>query len=130
MTTPDIPQWLPGRLLQRARENQGLNKRQAAEAAGLSISWWRRLESGFTFRNGEKIPVKASDTALVKAAAGVGISPEEILTAAGIRSTPAGRQGAHDLVDALPEHLVDVAAAYMSGLLASDALPHPIHHRD
>lgn len=129
-TTPPETQWLPGRLLQRAREQHGLSKPEAAHAAGLSVSWWRRLESGFTYRGGERVPVKASDAALIKAAAGVGISPEEILNAAGLRTTPSGREGAHQLVDTLPEHLVDVAAAYMSGLLDAQALPHPVHHGD
>lgn len=128
-TTPDS-QWLPGRLLQQARERHGLSKTEAAHAAGLSVSWWRRLESGFNYRGGEKVPTKASDTALIKAAAGVGISPEEILNAAGLRSTPTGREGAHQLVDTLPEHLVDVAAAYMAGLLDAQAIPHPMHNRD
>lgn len=128
-TRPDT-QWLPGRLLQRARERHGLSKPEAAHAAGLSVSWWRRLESGFTYRGGERVPVKASDAALIKAAAGVGISPEEILNAAGLRSTPAGREGAHQLVDSLPTHLVDVAAAYMAGLLDAQAIPHPVHHGD
>lgn len=70
MTTHD--QWLPGQLLQQAREHSGLSKAEAARRSGLSESWWRRLETGVNIRDGKRIPISASPEALAKAAQGVG----------------------------------------------------------
>ena len=117
MTTHD--QWLPGQLLQQAREHGGLSKAEAARRSGLSESWWRRLETGVNIRNGKRIPISASPEALAKAAQGVGLPINRIFDAANIATTPTS-EDCHAEIAAearhLPPHLQREALAFIRGL--------------
>ena len=116
MTTPD--QWLPGQLLQQAREHNGLSKAEAARRSGLSESWWRRLETGINIRNGQKIRVTATPEALAKAAQGVNLPVNQIFEAAGLETTTPTNLSDEITTDAkrLPPHLQREALAFIRGL--------------
>mgnify|MGYP002724004328 FL=1 len=116
MTTPD--QWLPGQLLQQAREYNGLSKAEAARRSGLSESWWRRLETGINIRNGQKIRVTATPEALAKAAQGVNLPVNQIFEAAGLETTTPTNLSDEITTEAkrLPPHLQREALAFIRGL--------------
>mgnify|MGYP002719852182 FL=1 len=116
MTTPD--QWLPGQLLQQAREYNGLSKAEAARRSGLSESWWRRLETGINIRNGQKIRVTATPEALAKAAQGVNLPVNQIFEAAGLETTTPTNLSDEITTEAkrLPSHLQREALAFIRGL--------------
>lgn len=116
MTTPD--QWLPGQLLQQAREHNGLSKAEAARRSGLSESWWRRLETGINIRNGQKIRVTATPEALAKAAQGVNLPVNQIFEAAGLETTTPTNLSDEITTEAkrLPPHLQREALAFIRGL--------------
>lgn len=116
MTTPD--QWLPGQLLQQAREYNGLSKAEAARRSGLSESWWRRLETGVNIRNGQKIRVTATPEALAKAAQGVNLPVNQIFEAAGLETTTPTNLSDEITTEAkrLPPHLQREALAFIRGL--------------
>ena len=116
MTTPD--QWLPGQLLQQAREHNGLSKAEAARRSGLSESWWRRLETGVNIRNGQKIRVTATPEALAKAAQGVNLPVNQIFEAAGLETTTPTNLSDEITTEAkrLPPHLQREALAFIRGL--------------
>lgn len=116
MTTPD--QWLPGQLLQRAREHNGLSKAEAARRSGLSESWWRRLETGINIRNGQKIRITATPEALAKAAQGVNLPVNQIFEAAGLETTTPTNLSDEITTEAkrLPPHLQREALAFIRGL--------------
>ena len=116
MTTPD--QWLPGQLLQKAREYNGLSKAEAARRSGLSESWWRRLETGINIRNGQKIRVTATPEALAKAAQGVNLPVNQIFEAAGLETTTPTNLSDEITTEAkrLPPHLQREALAFIRGL--------------
>lgn len=117
MTTHD--QWLPGQLLQQAREHSGLSKAEAARRSGLSESWWRRLETGINIRNGQRIPITATPEALAKAAQGVGLPVNKIFDAADIATTSDPDDLAEEIHTAakrLPPHLQREALAFIRGL--------------
>lgn len=116
MTTPD--QWLPGQLLQQAREYNGLSKAEAARRSGLSESWWRRLETGINIRNGQKIRVTATPEALAKAAQGVNLPVNQIFEAAGVETTTPTNLSDEITTEAkrLPPHLQREALAFIRGL--------------
>src|SRR5690606_6346460 len=86
-TNPD--QWLAGQLIREARSLAGLSARTAAERAGMSESWWRKMEQGYYRSNGKILPVQPTVEALKKAANVVGLPPRQLLAAAGhISDTP------------------------------------------
>lgn len=116
MTTPN--QWLPGQLLQQAREHNGLSKAEAARRSGLSESWWRRLETGVNIRNGQKIRVTATPEALAKAAQGVNLPVNQIFEAAGLETTTPTNLSDEITTEAkrLPPHLQREALAFIRGL--------------
>lgn len=117
MTTHD--QWLPGQLLQQAREHSGLSKAEAARRSGLSESWWRRLETGVNIRDGKRIPISASPEALAKAAQGVGLPINRIFDAADITTAPTSEDCHAEIVaeaQRLPPHLQREALAFIRGL--------------
>lgn len=116
MTTPD--QWLPGQLLQQAREHNGLSKAEAARRSGLSESWWRRLETGVNIRNGQKIRITATPEALAKAAQGVNLPVNQIFEAAGLETTTPTNLSDEITTEAkrLPPHLQREALAFIRGL--------------
>lgn len=116
MTTPD--QWLPGQLLQQAREHNGLSKAEAARRSGLSESWWRRLETGINIRNGQKIRVTATPEALAKAAQGVNLPVNQIFEAAGLETATPTNLSDEITAEAkrLPPHLQREALAFIRGL--------------
>lgn len=116
MTTPD--QWLPGQLLQQAREYNGLSKAEAARRSGLSESWWRRLETGINIRNGQKIRITATPEALAKAAQGVNLPVNQIFEAAGLETTTPTNLSDEISTEAkrLPPHLQREALAFIRGL--------------
>lgn len=116
MTTPD--QWLPGQLLQQAREHNGLSKAEAARRSGLSESWWRRLETGINIRNGQKIRITATPEALAKAAQGVNLPVNQIFEAAGLETTTPTNLSDEITTEAkrLPPHLQREALAFIRGL--------------
>lgn len=116
MTTPD--QWLPGQLLQQAREHNGLSKAEAARRSGLSESWWRRLETGVNIRNGQKIRVTSTPEALAKAAQGVNLPVNQIFEAAGLETTTPTNLSDEITTEAkrLPPHLQREALAFIRGL--------------
>lgn len=118
MSSPD--QWLPGQLLQQAREHSGLSKIEAARRAGLSETWWRRLEDGFNIRNGKRIPISASPEALAKAARGVGLSVNQIFEAANITNAAPSHEEYYEEIareaKRLPLPLQKEALAFIRGL--------------
>ncbi|WP_165243155.1 helix-turn-helix domain-containing protein [Corynebacterium lizhenjunii] len=119
-----ISQWRAGQLLQSHREQSGLSKAEAARRAGLSESWWRRLETGINIRKGEEVPVKASPEALYRAARAVGLSPIVVLEAAGMdTSTPEVRdtslqEGVRLLTELTPAMRRE-AIAFMRGIISA-----------
>lgn len=115
-----IEQWPAGKLLQHAREHQGLSKAEASRRSGLSESWWRRLETGINIRNGKEIPTVASPETLARAAQAVGLPVSQILTAAGHApedpDTEILRTELVDIFSRLQPHLQREALAYVRGL--------------
>lgn len=71
-------QWKVGRLLGEARLKAGLSKRAAADAAGISETWWRQIESGTVMKNGVAVPIEIPPATATRAAIAVQLDPEII----------------------------------------------------
>ncbi|MDK8889213.1 helix-turn-helix transcriptional regulator [Corynebacterium ulcerans] len=124
MTESPIYQWPAGRLLQAAREQKGLSKRDAAKRAGISESRWRQIECGWKKTNGELIETRPTSLNLVKCAKAVGASPDNILVAAGMKRAPATkatRDDLHAVVDTLTPSEVTAVLAFISGIQTEQA---------
>lgn len=109
MTTNPPPQWLPGRILQTAREQAGLSKRQAANNAGMTPTFYRRIEDGGHIADGTYIPVNPSVEKLASAATAVGADPTAVLSAAGYNPADLQRKTLHNKVEGLPDRLLPAA---------------------
>lgn len=109
MTPNPPPQWLPGRILQTAREQAGLSKRQAALNAGITPTFYRRIEDGGHLINGEFTPVNPSVEKLTAAAKAVGADPHAVLSAAGYNPADVQRKTLHTKVEGLPDRLLPAA---------------------
>ncbi|MDQ3405080.1 MAG: helix-turn-helix transcriptional regulator [Actinomycetota bacterium] len=66
--TQELPDWPLGPEIQRAREELGLAKREAARRAGVSDTLWRTLERGFELRQGIKFRASPRPETVAKAA--------------------------------------------------------------
>lgn len=66
-------QWKVGQLIEKARMRAGLSKRAAAEAAGISETWWRQIEAGTITKNGVPVPVEVPPGTAVRAALVIGL---------------------------------------------------------
>ena len=71
MNRPPRPPY--GELIETARENARLSRREAARRAGISDSWWRYVAAGW--QNG---PVPGSAETVAAMARVVNVSPEEL----------------------------------------------------
>lgn len=109
MTPNPPPQWLPGRILQTAREQAGLSKRQAALNAGITPTFYRRIEDGGHLIDGEFTPVNPSVDKLAAAAEAVGADPQAVLSAAGYNPAELQRKTLHNKVEGLPDRLLPAA---------------------
>lgn len=122
----DNEQWQPGRILERARVSSGISKRAAASAAGMSESWYRKIESGWTTIGGERVPVDPSAEMLSRAARAVGATVSDVLTAANLWDDNDPTQDVADspraelalLASRLEESDVPIAIGFLQGLLA------------
>jgi transcriptional regulator with XRE-family HTH domain len=65
-----------GALIESAREEAGLSRREAAKLAGISDSWWRYVASGW--QNG---PITGTAATVAAMALAVGVTPEQMETA-------------------------------------------------
>src|SRR5580692_9792361 len=63
-----------GELIERARGDAGLSKREAARRAGISDAWWRYVTEG---RQGDT-PVPGTAGTVAAMARAVGLSPERL----------------------------------------------------
>ncbi|MBV7292328.1 helix-turn-helix domain-containing protein [Corynebacterium sp. TAE3-ERU16] len=113
-------QWEPGRIIQTAREDTGLSKRQAAQRAGISESWWRQIESGYKRVDGEPVRANVPEKALVSAAVAVGADTQAVLAAAGYDEDNAPRITLREQVEiqlsALSERQLGLVHAYIEGI--------------
>lgn len=116
MTPNPPPQWLPGRILQTAREKAGYSKRQAAQRANISPTHYRQLEDGGRILDGDFQPVNPSIDTLTKAATAVGADPLAVTSAAGINPADVQRKTLHNMVEGIPEPLLPAAIALLEGL--------------
>ena len=116
MTDTPPQQWLPGRILQTAREQAGLSKRQAARTAGITPTFYKRIEDGGHYLNGEYTPVNPSVDKLIAAAQAVGADPHAVLSAAGHNPLELQRKTLHDKVEGLPDRLIPAALTLIDQL--------------
>ena len=116
MTNTPPQQWLPGRILQTAREQAGLSKRQAALNAGITPTFYRRIEDGGHLANGEYIPVNPSVDKLASAAEAVGADTTAVLSAAGYNPVELQRKTLHQKVEGLPDRLIPAALNLIESL--------------
>lgn len=123
-----IEQWDAGRLLQDAREQRGMSKVEAANAAALSESWWRKTEAGYFRTHGKDHTYRPTPETLSRAAQVVGLPPARLLHAGdypGYTNTEElePRDDLHRLIDQLPEPSIPIARAYLHGLLGQAQQP-------
>ena len=115
-----IEQWEPGRLIQTAREDTGLSKRQAAQRAGISEAWWRQIESGYKSVEGKPVRANVPEKALVSAAVAVRADVKAVLAAAGYDENNAPRITLREQVEiqlsALSERQLGLVHAYIEGI--------------
>lgn len=116
--TSTPPQWETGRLLQQAREDAGLSRAQAAENAGMSQSWWQKLEKGYTTKGGKTVMAHPRAETLSRAAEAVGLDPETLLIPAGLRESPV-EEG---LLEGLTPSELQSVATFIQGLKAAREL--------
>lgn len=109
MTAKPPAQWLPGQILATARTAAGYSKREAARRAGVTPSFYIRIEDGGHTEKGHFVAVNPSRDKLVSAAKAVGADPQAVLSAAGYDLAQIQREAAHELVDNLPERLLPAA---------------------
>lgn len=88
--------WRLGPRLKRAREGQNLSQREAARAAGISVTTWGQLETGIVKKGGGlESPMNPRAAIVIAAANVVGLDPAEALRLVGIdpssHDLPAGR---------------------------------------
>lgn len=69
-----LPKPPHGELIEKARDDAGLSKREAARRAGISDAWWRYVTEG---RQGET-PVPGTADTVAAMARAVGLSPERL----------------------------------------------------
>lgn len=87
--------WTLGPKLKKAREGAGLSQREAAKAAGFSVTTWGQLETGIRkVGNGMESPVNPRASVVASAADVVGLDVAEALRMAGIdpKHAPKGAQ--------------------------------------
>ena len=116
MTSTPPQQWLPGRILQTAREQAGLSKRQAARTAGITPTFYKRIEDGGHYLDGEFTPVNPSVGKLIAAAQAVGAVPQAGLAAAGDDPADLQRKTLHNKVEGLPDRLLPAALTLIEQL--------------
>ncbi|WP_083314888.1 helix-turn-helix transcriptional regulator [Corynebacterium sp. HMSC065A05] len=116
--TSTPPQWDTGRILQRAREDAGLSRAQAAENAGMSESWWLKLEKGYTTRSGKIALAHPRAETLARAAEAVGLDPNALLVPAGLRESPVE----DGLLEGLTQSELEAVSAFIQGLKAAREL--------
>ena len=79
-------QWEAGKLITQAREARGISQHKAAKLSGISDSWWRRIEAGGVFLNGEWQEKRPTRERLIQAATAVGAPVSQVLEAAGMET--------------------------------------------
>ena len=116
MTPTQPQQWPPGRILQAAREQAGISKREAARRAGITPSFYRRIEDGGHLTNGEFAPVNPSVDKLVASARAVGADETAVISAAGYNPIDLQRKALHQKVEGLPDRLIPAALSLIGSL--------------
>ncbi|GGM70815.1 hypothetical protein GCM10012275_46570 [Longimycelium tulufanense] len=145
------PHWPLGERLRVAREQAGLSQRQAAEAAGFSVTAWGQLETGLrSVGGGQTVPANPRPATIVAAARIVGVEPSEALNLAGYdprqhrtllqRPSAGGRptvsqRGLAELISQLTERQRQAVLAVVEAMLEPEeadegtgAQPAPAHH--
>lgn len=113
--TPPAP-WPPGKLLKEARVANGYSKRQAADQSGLSQTYYRWIEDGGHYADGEFIPVSPTADSLHMAALGAGADIDAILIAAGYDPGELHRKTLHEIVEGLPADKLPTALRMLQAL--------------
>lgn len=116
MTENPPPQWLPGRIIQNAREQAGLSKREAAKRADISPTFYRRIEDGGHIQDNSFTPVNPSTDTLIRSAQAVGADPQAVLAAAGINPADLQRKTLHNIVEGLPDQKLPAAISLIRQL--------------
>ena len=114
MDTP--PQWPAGKILQTARENAGLSKRETARRAKLAPSFYGRIENGGHTTKGKWVPVNPSADTITACARAVDTDPDALLSAAGFNLADIQRKALHDKVEGLPDAKLPAAIALLDQL--------------
>ena len=70
---PELPLPPYGVLIEAAREDAGLSRREAARRAGISDSWWRYVAAGW--QNG---PLTGTADTVAAMARAVGVAPDDL----------------------------------------------------
>lgn len=120
MTHPNLPdQWETGKLIETTREKIGMSRRSAARLAGISESWWRKLETGYVIREGKITTVNPTPEALAKVADVIRIPTSKLLSSAGFNPDEVlvgSRQIAHDMIDGIDAKHLPAVIAFLKGL--------------
>lgn len=109
MTSNQPPQWPAGRILQKAREEASLSKREAARRAGITPSFYRRIEEGGHLTNNHFVRVNPSTEKLVASARAVGADVIAVISASGRNPADYLRQQLLQKVETLPNQLLPAA---------------------
>ncbi|WP_158920608.1 hypothetical protein [Streptomyces sp. NBRC 109706] len=91
------PQRPEGALIETAQRSLRIQVKDAAQAAGISLSHWRQIVTGCQAIKGGYKSVRAPDGTLAKMANAVGVTPEELESA--------GRAGAASALRAIKDGL-------------------------
>lgn len=112
-----------GELIEQAREEKGLSKREAARRAGISEGRWRQVVSGQQKSGNVTIRVNPRPATIVAMARAVGVDEKKAMDAAGYTSWIPQFAPAVEHVDAIDVPADDPVEALIEEIYANAHMP-------